>query len=301
MLWLALSIFVAIASSMGGFIDNYVTDVSFKGRKPEAQKIFGIPVYFLVCLIIAIFFPLVVPLPTALALFGAGVISALASIFYYRALKSENTTGAAIFLQLSPVLYLIAGWAILGERISPLELFAFCLIIAAPLIIIFSSGKRRKKLELRAAFLFLAYVVLAVAANIIFLNQGADTTFPAAFFYFILGKFATDLTLSLIMKSWRIRFKDVLKTARWKFIVPMTINEIMFVAVDITYRLALTLAPVAIVSVLTNSVELIATFVLGLILTAIWPIFGREKLNKRTTIAHLIATVLAAAGIIILQ
>ena len=65
--------------------------------------------------------------------------------------------------------------------------------------------------------------------------------------------------------------------------------------------MALTLGPVAIVSVVANASMMILTFVLGIILTIIWPNFGREKLKKRRVLAHLVATVLAVIGIIMLQ
>ena len=63
----------------------------------------------------------------------------------------------------------------------------------------------------------------------------------------------------------------------------------------------LVIGTAAIVSVTANSSQLILTFVMGIILTHLWPKFGREKLNKHIVRAHLIATVLAVIGIVILQ
>ena len=306
MLWIFLSILVAITMSISVFIDNYVTDVCFKGRLPQAQKFFGVPAYLLTCIITALIFPIAsVEIHNALILIAAGVLSSIGSIWYYKALTTEDSTGATIFLQLAPVIYLVVGWTLLQQHISPLQILAFCLILSAPLVVIFATPKRSKKLRLRAALLIFLYLLFAVSSNLIFVGlssdgqSGAVTHFPTAFFYVILGKFLTDLTLMIIFRSWRKRLKLAIKTSKHKLVLPMALNEIFFIMTEIAYRLALIIAPVALVSVLTNSLQLIITFLLGIILTLIWPIFGRERLRPRIIVAHSIAIILAIAGIIL--
>ena len=75
----------------------------------------------------------------------------------------------------------------------------------------------------------------------------------------------------------------------------------MTIAAEFASRWSLILGVAALASVVANVAELILTFVLGLVLSAIWPKFGREKLNRHIIIAHLLAVVLCITGIIILQ
>ena len=87
-----------------------------------------------------------------------------------------------------------------------------------------------------------------------------------------------------------------------KVVRPMLVNSILGVVADFTYRTALATAPaVALASAISDSSEPIVIFFMGIILTLIWPKFGREKLNKKTVLVHLIATILVVIGVAILQ
>ena len=54
-------------------------------------------------------------------------------------------------------------------------------------------------------------------------------------------------------------------------------------------------------SVASDAVEPIVIFFLGLLLTLIWPKFGREKMDRKTIIVHLVATILVVVGIVLMQ
>jgi len=311
MLWLILVVCVAIAESLSSFIDNYITDVCFKGRKSQAQELFGVPACLIICIITAIIFPLqVVPLQVAGILILTGILNSLSFLFYYKALSDENATGAVIFLQLSPVLYFILGWFLLGEHISSTEIVAGVFILLAPLVVILSANKRSKKMEMRAATFLIMFSIIQVVANIIFVKfSGLDEIalnneiglFATAFFLAMFGRFISDFALVCIFKSWRAKFWRVAKQFKHKLFIPMAINEIMYAAVEFALRFALIIAPVAIVSVTANALELTITFILGIILSILWPVFGREKLKKRNILSHLAAILLAMIGIILLQ
>lgn len=302
MLWLILAILVALAWSLGSFIDNYNTDVNFKGRLPQAQKVFGAVGYAVTAVVVAVAFPMVsMEMEVIGLLVLSGALSAVASIPYYNALKSENTTGATIFVQLAPVMYLVAGWLLFAQEIQPLKIMGFFVVLAAPVIVIVSSGRRQKRLEFWAAGLLLMYLLLAVASNLIFLRAKGEQDFATAFMWFVAGKALADMVLVACFRSWRVRFSNVLKVRRGKLVVPLVVNQVVYTFAEVGYRMALTLGPIAIVSVVANASQMIVTFVLGIILTVVWPAFGREKLKRRVVLAHLAATLLAVVGIVLLR
>jgi drug/metabolite transporter (DMT)-like permease len=302
MLWLVLVILVAAGWALGAFIDNYNTDVNFRGRFPQGQKVFAAVAYILTAIIIAIFWPLMgFPIDTILLLIVSGVASSIASVPYYNALKSENATGATIFVQLAPIMYLIAGWALLGQDVGPMKFLAFLVILSAPLTIILSTEKRRRRLEIWAAGLLMAYLIFAVGSNLVFIYVAGELDFATAFFWFIVGKALTDTVMIVVFKKWRKRFFDVLKVRKLKLLGPLVVNQAIYTLVEVGYRMALMLGPVAIVSVVANAAQLMLTFILGVILTLIWPVFGRERLSRRMILAHLVATILAVAGIVMMQ
>lgn len=312
--WLVLTLIASVIASISAFFDNYIIDDFFKERMPQALKCFSGPINLLIALITLIIFPIFfsiesIPIENILLLILSGVISAAASIPYYMALGSENTTGAIIFSQLYPIFYLLLGALFLGETINGIQLVAFLLLLSAPLVIIFSVRKRRKNMEYRAGILLLIYVLASSIASILFIfaERGAASAtgneFPIilAVALLFLGKGIFDICAVLLKKKWRIRAKNVMKISKKRVLVPIVINSLIWLVSEYCFRNAAVIGKIAIVSAVNMAVELLATFVLGLILTILWPRFGREKLDKRTVMAHLVATILALIGIILVE
>ena len=234
----------------------------------------------------------------------SGIISGIAGIPYYMALEIDDSTNLGIFTQLSPVLYLILGWFFLGEQFSILQLVAFAVIIAAPILIIGTTRKRSRKVKLRAVFYAFLYVLIAVIGNLIFVQ--ADEVAPWTLYQelglLILGRGIANLGAVSVVPKWRRRFSTVAKASRGKVYRPLLINFFVGFIKDIGYRGALITAPaVAMASAASDSIEPIVIFFMGLILTLIWPKFGREKLNRKSVMVHLAATIMVVIGISILQ
>ena len=190
MLWLFLCIIVALIWSFSTFIDNYVTDVVFKGKKPQSIKILnGISYLIFAALTFLIFGVQELPVEHIALLLLSGIASSVASIPYYLALREVESTSASIFYQLVPVIYLFADWLIFGEPITPLQLMAFIIIITAPVIIMFSRKRpRSRRIAFSAALLFIIYVFLAAISGILSTRVGEIHDFPSIFFYFLLGR-----------------------------------------------------------------------------------------------------------------
>ena len=292
MLWVILAIINAVGYAICGFCDNYITDVVFKGKKQESIKIFYGITYILTAVGIFLICGIQYVEPVhILWLLLAGVLSSTASIPYYRALKDVETTTASIFLQI-----------LFGEEITPIQLLAFGIIILAPLVVIFSRRRKRmRKLELGAAGLLLGYCIFAAASGIITTRAGEGYDFSMVFAYFVLGRGIMDLIYYYANPSWRKRYKYVQKTDFKRLYVSLTAAQVIFLIAEFAGRFALIVGVPALVSVTSNALELIVVFVLGIILSILVPIFGREKLSKHIVLAHLIATILAVTGIIILQ
>ncbi len=306
MIWLILVGVTVVVDSIRIFIDNYVSDVYFKQRDAVAQKYFYGFMYIITSIILL--FALQIDLFSAdWSVVGVimlcGVISSISGIPYYRALELDDSTNFGIFMQVAPVLYLVLGWFVLGEKFSPVQLISFAIILTAPVLIVATARKRSRKIRLRAVFYALLYTIIAVIGNIIFVKVSGDGDYlwtEMPFFFF--GKGVMNIISVLTHPKWHKRFKTVSKASNRKVYMPMTINHVLGVVADFAYRSSLVLAPaVAIASAVSDSVEPIAIFFMGILLTLIWPKFGREKMDRKTVFVHLIATSLVAAGILILQ
>ena len=89
MLWLILSIITAILYSISAFLDNFITDVIFTHKKPQAVKVFNGVTYIFFAFVIAMIFNLEeIPLLNIGLFLLSGVLASISSIPYYLALKN---------------------------------------------------------------------------------------------------------------------------------------------------------------------------------------------------------------------
>ena len=93
--------------------------------------------------------------------------------------------------------------------------------------------------------------------------------------------------------------KFIWRRKKWQFLFAEGTNQIICIIAEFLSRYALIIGVASLISVTYNVLELIFTFALGIILSIIWPKFGREKLNRHVVIAHFIAPILATIGIIL--
>ena len=306
MIWL---VFVAIATVLDStriFIDNYASDVYFKGRGAVSQKLFYGYAFLVGALVLAIVtgFSFDGQYWLNYLLFvGSGLLSGFAGIPYYKALELDDSTNIGIFTQLAPVFYLILGWFLLDQAFSPFQLLAFFVIMLAPLLIVVTTRKRSRKIKIRAVFYALLYVLLATIGNVIFVKENtADLNFLTEILFVFLGKGISDLIIVYTHPKWRRRFHSVMMSSRKKVLRPLISNSLVGFTKDIVYRLGLVMAPtVAIASAASDSAEPIVIFFMGIVLSLIWPKFGREKLDKKTVMVHLIATAIVVVGIELLR
>jgi drug/metabolite transporter (DMT)-like permease len=304
MQWIILCLIAALLFSISVFIDNYLIDVFFKGRHPQAIKVVDAPLYFLLASAIALIFGLeTTAWPVILIAVLSGAITSLASIPYYLALRDEEATTATIFFQISPILCIIGDFLILGHNITAQQIYGFVLVLVAPLIVALSRRRKKaRKIELHASLLLLLYVILYAIGSITYAKaeQGRPDAMTL-FFWFNIGRACFDTSHSIISKKSRKRIKQVFKTKPVSFITAAVATLVITAAGDFLMRYSYSLAATSLVSALTNASELVLTFILGIILTLLWPKFGREKLSRHIIASHLIAVILIVIGIFLVN
>ena len=304
--WLSLVAISALSGSAEVYVDNYISDCYFKGRGAVSQKLFFAVGYILAAVVTILFSGfdfLNLDFTVPLLLVLAGICSSLAGIPYYKTLEIDDSTNLGIFMQTAPILYLVLGCLFLNESISPSQLIAFAVIMAAPLLIILNTRKRSRKTKLRAVFYAFLYVLIEVVGNLIFVKENTgEIALISSIALLILGKGIGNVIIMAFKPKWIKRFKNVVKSSEKKVLIPLFWTFVFSLAYTFSYRIVLVLAPsVALASALLDSAEPITIFFMGIILTLIWPKLGREKLNKKSVLIHLAATVLVVIGIILLQ
>ena len=306
MSWLFYAITSIFTESPCVFIDNYVSDVYFKDRHAASVKLFFGYAFVIISIILAIILQndfQYFSLASIGFLVLSGCIHSAAYVPYYKALEIEESTTTSIFQQLAPILYLLANFFLYGETISVRQLFGFFVILCGPATIIMMTRKRSRHIRIKAILYVLLYIVGIVIGNIIFLqNQGIGSPNPyLAVVFFVFGKGLMNLILVYTNRKWLHRFRTVAKKDKRVF-RPLTAILILNLLTDYFYHTALLVAPAAaLASAVVDSSIPIVIFFAGIVLTVIWPKFGREKLTRRNVMAHLIATIFVVAGIILVK
>lgn len=306
MTWVVLVIFATVLDALRIFVDNYVSDVYFKKRLAFAQRLFygymGLAAAVIILLVIGFDFSSI-DIGVIGLLVLAGLISATSTIPYIKVLEIDDSTNLGIFIQLAPVLYLILGWLFLGETFTASQLVALAIILAAPILIVLTARKRSRQTKVKAVAYALVYVFIAVVGNLVFVVANEKSpNFVTSIAFLTLGKAIGNIAIVWSRPKWHRRFYKVVKQSKYRVLMPMTANYLISLAKDFTYRGALVLAPtVAVASAASDSSEPIVIFFMGLLLTLIWPKFGREKLDRKTILTHLAATVLIVIGVVLLQ
>lgn len=306
MKWILIIAAAVVSDSLRIFIDNYVSDVYFKEHGAVAQKIasgLAYPIIGILILAINNFDIASIPPLTLGLLIISGILSSIAGIPYFKALEIDDSTNIGIFFQFSPILYLILGWAISNEPFAITQLIGSLIIIIAPALIIITARKRSRKIRLRAAALsFLSIIFYVLSGETFILADTANLGLFNGVGLILIAKGFADLVIIGSRRKWRHRLITVIESSHRKVLWPISAGIVLRFIQEFSYRIGLVLAPtVAIASAASDSVEPIVIFFMGLVLTLIWPRFGREKLQKKVVLVHLIATVLVATGIIILQ
>ena len=304
--WLVVLAIAVVSDALRIFIDNYISDVYFKEKGAVSQKIVsGIvtPILGIIILIVTGFNFTEIP-PVALTLLlMSGVLGSLAGIPYYKALEIDDSTNIGIFFQFSPILYLIIGWIIGDEQFSIIQLLACFIILAAPLLVVITAKKRSRKVRIKAALLAFISIIFYVASGETFIQGNVDgINIFSEIGLVLITKGLSDLLIIGSRRKLRRRLTKVVKSSRRKVLFPINISIVMRVIQEFSYRIGLIIAPsVAIASAASDAVEPAVIFFMGLLLTILWPKFGREKLQKKTVLVHFIATVLVVIGIVILR
>ena len=304
--WIIVLAIAVISDALRIFIDNYVSDVYFKEKGAVSQKIVAglvTPILGTIILIFNGFSFAEIPSTAIALLLVSGVFSSLAGIPYYKALEIDDSTNIGIFFQFSPILYLIVGWFIGDEQFSIIQLLACFIILAAPLLVVLTARKRSRKVRIKAALLAFISIIFYVASGETFIQGNVDNlNIFSEIGLVLIAKGISDLLIIGSRRKLRHRLIKIIKSSHGKVLFPINISLVMRIIQEFSYRIGLIIAPsVAIASAASDAVEPAVIFFMGLLLTLLWPKFGREKLQKKTILVHFIATILVIIGIVILR
>ena len=304
MVWIIFPLVAALFFSLCNFTENAVVDNWCKRLKPQCLKVIYLALNVVVMLALFLIFGTGLwdnaGLIGILILLGAGILHSSGGIPYLTALKKADTTSITLLGQMNPILTLILGIIFLAQIPTWNQGLAFALIVIGMLLVVVETGRKIIKIDFKTALPMFIACLFWATSGVVFVMGVGDMDFWTAFFWFNVGKFIINAIMVIVFKSWRADFRRFIKKEKWKKIFGTVAVFAFWFIGEMMWRMGILIVPIAIQSVTTSVLQLILTFILGIILTLLWPKFGREKLQKKVIVRHAIATVIIVVGIILI-
>jgi bacterial/archaeal transporter family protein len=210
----------------------------------------------------------------------AGALHGMAAAFYYRALSLEETSKIVILFQMQPVVLLVLSFVFLGETISLQQLIGFVIILSAAMAL--SVNRQAGVLRPSAAMWYaLAVVLLTSAASIIFKFVVEGSSFNKIIAYESWGLALGSLLVYLVVPAVRQAFRTTLQSASRRALGIVGLNECIFIVAKLLSYSAISLGPVALVSVLAGT-QVFYGILIGWILTVLVPAVYKESIGRNS-------------------
>jgi len=197
---------------------------------------------------------------------------------YFKALKSEETSRVIPLFQFIPIIVLVLSYVFLHELISGKQILGFFVVFAGAFLL--SAEKLDAKIfRPRKAFWYMLFSSFLYGLTpILFKFIVVNTDFWTAFFYQAIGGGIGAVTL-FVYSPYRRAFVNESLKLPFKSWGIMTLNQVATVVAELSASFAFSIAPVALVSVVTGTQPLF-TLIFAIILSRFFPQIIKENISK---------------------
>jgi len=294
--WFFLALTVPALYAASNHIDKFILDRYFKGGAVGSLVIFSSIFAVLGLPIIYFIDPNVFTLKfiEVFVLVANGTLSVFALILYFHALEKEEASVIVPFFQTVPIITFVLSYFILGETLSPMEIFACLLILLGTFIISLEIGQKIR-IKYEVAFLMLSSSFLLAVGSVIFKLIAVEAGFWTSIFWEFFGKFLIGVAIYFLIRSYRNQFLEVFRKNKASVILLNSVNETLFLVADGLFGFVSLLAPLALVATL-NGLQPFFVLVFGIIITLLFPKVAKEKIGKYDLLQKTIAIILIVLG-----
>lgn len=293
MTWLFFAVATYALYSVTNFIEKFLIDKKIK--YPSTVTILGGAFSFVVGVII---FSLrgyhVLPVAQMLLLLTSGTLLTLYLIPYFKALTLDDTSRVVPLFQFFPIFVLIISYLFLHESLTGRELLGFVFITVGGFIL-GTERIEKKMFTLRKSFWWMMLSSFLYGLTGIIFKYVNGNDFWLTVSYQTIGIGIGAFLLFLYAPYRRQLFQEV-RSFRGNIYAILTINQILALLAEFANFYAITLAPVALVSVV-QGIQPLFLLLYGFILTLWFPHIIKEDIRKETIGVKLFSLVLLFIGI----
>jgi drug/metabolite transporter (DMT)-like permease len=297
MSWLIFAFSGPVLWAISVHLDKYLVERFFKESDVAVLLLFTALVGVLLLPIIWYYEPSVLsPGAGSIALIIlAGILYMTALLLYLQALQSEEASVVAPFFQAGPLFGYVLAYFVLGETLSPRQMAGGVLIILGALIVSIRFGQSMKMFKARLALLMLACGFIMALSSLIFKVFAIRVEFWTTTFWMFVGEGIFGAAL-LLIPSYRKQFIALVRVNTAALLSINASNELINLGGGLGSRYALLFAPLSIVQAIGSTTTLFV-FAFGIVLSVVFPGFGRENLSGRELAQKGMAAVIVAIGV----
>jgi drug/metabolite transporter (DMT)-like permease len=226
-----------------------------------------------------------------------GVLYMGATLFYLRALQSDEASVVAPLFQTVPLFGYLLAYFVLGERPSGVQVTGGILIVAGTAIVSVRFGQKARRFKLRLVLLMLCCGLAAAVSGLIFKLFAVEVAFWTTTFWMFVGEAIFGAAL-LCVGTYRRQFVELFRANATALLAVNGSNELINLGGALGSRYALMFAPLSIVQAIGSTTTLFV-FVFGVLLSVLFPRLGREALSWRDLLQKGAAAVLVALGVLL--
>lgn len=234
-----------------------------------------------------------------LMLLIGSILQVVSLVFYFKALARNDTTIVAILFQLIPVFILFVSPIFLPEQdISLVQLIGGIITTFAAIAVTYEPNK--KKFGKHKMVTLLLMTVSSVASALWFILErrvNLDHDFNQTILWSNITLWVVGVIMLVTMKSYRKSFGVLFKNNGVKVIGLNVLNELIGSIAEVLSTFAGTLAPVTLVSFVSQGVQPFAVISIGVLLTKFFPKVGKENVSKKNMARRVVTIVLCLIGL----
>lgn len=294
--WLPLALIGPVLWAVSTHIDKYLVDRYFANSDTAVLMVFTalLSVILLVPIGLLAHGVFDVQLRDIAVLGASGVMYMGAMLFYLRAIQGDEASVVATLFQANTLFTFLFAYLFLGERLGGRQLGGSALIIVGALLISFDAIHSRGW-RVRLVLLMLACTGVLAASTIVFKFFAVRDDFWRTTFWMYVGEVVFGVAI-LAIPHYRRQFFALLNKRTGAVLGVNGANELINLGGTLGVRFALTMAPAALVAVISSTTPLFV-FVIGTALSVFAPRWSKEDLSRRALTQKAIASLIMAAGV----
>lgn len=303
MMWCGYALLGPAIWALLNHLDKYLLGRYFNdARTAPVLVVFTGLAGLLVATVILLFGPSV-RMPTlwqVCLVMGAGALLVSSYVPYMIALQGGEPSVVASLYRMTPLFVFALSYAVLGESVQPRQIVGGLVTIAGSVsLIVDIDRKRRLGLDIRTFALMCLACLMNAGIAVIFKSVAIRTSFWGSAFWEFSGAALFSIALSCGVPSYRRSLTYLWCSEQAHVVIPLTVlGELLNLLASLSVSFAGLMAPLTVVSIVTG-MHPIFLLAYGVVLTGLFPTFGKERLTRHHLLRKTLAIGVMCAGVVV--